>query len=98
MQLQRSRRLFRTACITGDLPTVEQLIDEHKHVDLHYFVNHCNNEDGWTCLMYACAHGHREVVQYLVETGGAIVKMRNRVRFLLLSVFILSHCFPSLCQ
>lgn len=61
-------------CKVGDLAglkaldTNENALHNSKHLNTSELIIGKGDVNGWTCLQVACAHGHVDIVQYLVET------------------------------
>jgi ankyrin repeat protein len=48
--------------------SIDGNLEELKNVFYTSEMN-CEDEDGWTALMYAANHGHIEIVRFLIEQG-----------------------------
>lgn len=53
--------ILRKASVAGDLETV-------KAISRRYHIDHPLDMDGYTCLHYACIHGHTNLVQFILKS------------------------------
>lgn len=54
-----------TAAKCGNLDAIKYVL---RSSTLSNFIN-CQDDGGWTPLVWACEHGHVEVVSYLISNG-----------------------------
>jgi ankyrin repeat protein len=64
LSFKKHEGFLASACIQGDLDTVIKLIKYG--VDFHF-----NHE---TPLLYACYHGHYDIVRYLISKGASVAE------------------------